>query len=79
MFGGVSAQTADGGFENPDNARDYEGYTLFDARLGLQGDRWKVSLFGRNLGDERYLLNIVGGNNFWSDGRTYGVELSMTY
>lgn len=78
-FGGVSAQTADGGFENPDNVRDYEGYTLFDARIGLQGQHWKASLFGRNLTDERYLLNLVGGNNFWSDGRTYGVELSMTY
>lgn len=78
-FGGVSMQTADGGYENPDNSRDYAGYTLFDARMGMQGGHWKASLFGRNLTDERYLLNTVGNNNFWSDGRTYGVELSMIY
>lgn len=76
---GVSLQTAAGGYENPDNSREYSDYTLLDARLGVLGQHWKVSLYGRNLTDEVYLLNAVGANNFWSDGRTYGVEVTLKY
>src|SRR5690606_31905750 len=59
-FVGVSGQYADGGYETPDNSREYEGYELYDARLGLEGDHWRFSLFGRNLTDEQYILNVVG-------------------
>lgn len=76
---GVSFQTAEGGAENPDNSRDYSGYELLDARLGVRGEHWRVALVGRNLTDRRYLLNTVGGNNFWSEPRTYGVEIRLTY
>jgi iron complex outermembrane recepter protein len=76
---GLSFQTAEGGAENPDNSRDYSGYELLDARIGVRGEHWRVALVGRNLTDQRYLLNTVGGNNFWSEPRTYGVEIRMTY
>lgn len=76
---GISFQTAEGGAENPDNSRDYSGYELLDARVGVRGEHWRVALFGRNLTDQRYLLNTVGGNNFWSEPRTYGVEIRMSY
>lgn len=78
-FAGVSAQLADGGFETPDNTREYEGYTLYDARLGIEGDSWRFSLFGRNLTDERYILNVVGTAEFWSQPRVYGAELTLRY
>jgi outer membrane receptor protein involved in Fe transport len=76
---GLSFQTAEGGAENPDNSRDYSGYELLDARLGVRGEHWRVALVGRNLTDQRYLLNTVGGNDFWSEPRTYGVEIRMSY
>ncbi len=78
-FAGVSAQLADGGYETPDNSREYEGYTLYDARLGLEGGSWRLSAFGRNLTDERYVLNVVGTAEFWSQPRSYGVELTFRY
>lgn len=78
-FAGVSAQFADGGFENPDNTREYAGYELYDARLGIEGDHWRFSLFGRNLTDERYVLNVVSTNEFWSQPRVYGAELALRY
>jgi outer membrane receptor protein involved in Fe transport len=78
-FVGLSGQFADGGFENPDNTREYEGYELYDARLGIEGDHWRFSLFGRNLTDEKYVLNVVGTNEFWSQPRVYGAELALRY
>ncbi len=78
-FVGVSGQFADGGFDNPDNSREYQGYELYDARLGLEGAHWRLSLFGRNLTDERYVLNEVSTNEFWSQPRVYGAELTFRY
>jgi iron complex outermembrane recepter protein len=78
-FVGVSGQFADGGFDNPDNSREYQGYELYDARLGLEGDHWRFSLFGRNLTDDQYVLNEVSTNEFWSQPRVYGVELTLRY
>ena len=78
-FVGGSVQYADGGFENPDNSRAYAGYTLYDARIGVEGERWRFSVTGRNLTDERYVLNVVGTAEFWSQPRTYGAELTVRY
>ncbi len=78
-FVGISGQFADGGYDTPTNVDTYEGYTLYDARLGLEGDHWRFSLFGRNLTDEQYVLNAVSGNEFWSQPRVYGAELTLRY
>ena len=78
-FVGVSGQYADGGYENPDNSREYAGYELYDARLGIEGEHWRFSVFGRNLTDEQYVLNVVGTAEFWSQPRVYGAELTLRY
>lgn len=78
-FVGASAQYAHGGYETPDNSRAYAGYTLYDARLGVEGERWRFSLTGRNLTDERYVLNVVGTAEFWNQPRVYGAELTLRY
>lgn len=78
-FAGVSAQYAHGGFETPDNSRPYAGYTLYDARLGVEGERWRFSVTGRNLTNERYVLNVVGTAEFWNQPRVYGAELTLRY
>jgi iron complex outermembrane receptor protein len=67
---------------NPPEARE-KGYWLADARLGIgaQDDRWSVSIWGRNLADERYrtqvLFSSVGFGETWGPPRTYGVSLSF--
>lgn len=33
-----------------------EAYELFNARTGFQAERWSLTLWGRNLGDERYAV-----------------------
>lgn len=43
------------GFPNSPDAVEH-GYTLFNAAIGLGDlkDRWKLSVFGKNIGDEKY-------------------------
>lgn len=78
-FASVSGQFAHGGFQNPPNTIGYPGYSLFDARVGLRAETWQLSVFGRNLGDETYVLNNVSNNNYWSQPRVVGVELTFRH
>ena len=78
-FIGGSAQYAHGGYETPDNTRAYAGYTLYDARIGVEGRNWRFSATGRNLTDKRYVLNVVGTAEFWNQPRIYGAELTLRY
>jgi iron complex outermembrane recepter protein len=43
------------------NARE-EAYGLLGAKLGIgsQNDRWRLTVFGRNLTDENFVNNIIG-------------------
>lgn len=75
----ASLQSADGGFQDSANTETYEGYTLFDARIGLQTERWRLSVFGRNLGDERYRLQTFSANSYFNEPRIIGVELGVRY
>lgn len=83
LWQGVSAhlagsmQTAYGGFENADNSRGFDGYTLYDARLGISSDMWRLSVFGRNLSDEIYRLQNVLSNDYYNEPQMFGVELSF--
>lgn len=62
-------------------------YGLLDARLvlseiPLSGGNWRVSVFGKNLTDEEYL--VFHGNaslpvGLFGDPRSYGIELSFEY
>ena len=67
---------------NPPEARE-PGYWLADARVGVGAadDRWNVSVWGRNLADERYrtqvLFSSVGFGQSYGAPRTYGVTLSF--
>ncbi|MGC8518724.1 MAG: TonB-dependent receptor [Steroidobacteraceae bacterium] len=57
-------------------------YQLFNARLGMQSFHWTVTLWGRNLGDKKYLAEVIpapefgGSFIFQGNGRAYGVEVS---
>jgi outer membrane receptor protein involved in Fe transport len=72
----VGFQSADGGFETPDNTRTYEGYDLLDARLALLTEHWRLSLFGKNLTDERFRIQTVALNDYHNEPRVIGLELS---
>jgi len=62
-----------------------EEYALVNARLGLEGDRWQATLWGRNLSDEDYLQEVIPAPEFGgsfihnSIGRSYGIELRYSF
>ncbi len=64
-----------------------EGYTLFNARLGLgeAGGRWSASVWVKNIADEQYsqyVNDLQGlGSILVTPGykRTYGIDLSMSF
>lgn len=79
FFVSGSLQLADGGMQNPFGTESYAGYSLVDARIGVRTEKWRLSAFARNLTDERYLLNEIAGNAYWSQGRVIGLEAMVRY
>ena len=73
----------------PDGGRQFdtkiEEYTLFDAFVTYTGssEKWRVSVFGKNLTDEIYhsASQYVGGLwtfSTYAPPRTYGVEFGIS-
>ena len=55
-----------------------KGYGLEDADLSYRTDRWRVSLFGKNLQNTVYYENNARSFSYVAFGgspRTYGVQL----
>lgn len=65
------------------NQRDTFG--VLDVRVGLQGERWRITAFANNLLNERYLAEVIPaiefGGSFISPGarRLYGLELGYRF
>ncbi|MCF6328693.1 MAG: hypothetical protein L3J02_02690, partial [Henriciella sp.] len=84
-FAGGSMQTEGGGYENASGGststtgRNLDGFLLFDARVGLSGDNWRLSLFGKNLSDEIYRAQTVAGNAFYNEPQKFGVEFKVNF
>jgi len=61
------------------------GWTEYDARVSLagRGEHWQVSLFGKNLFDNRHFTQITAffglPNGAVNDPRTVGIELAAKY
>jgi iron complex outermembrane receptor protein len=62
--------------ESQDPAFAQDERATVGARLGYEAARWRVSLYGENLTDERYYSLIIPGVGHGVPGapRTYGIE-----
>jgi len=84
-FMGGSVQTEGGGYTNASGdtlsstGRDLDHFLLFDARVGISGDNWQLSAFGKNLGDEEYLAQTISLNEFYNEPQKFGVELKINF
>ena len=86
-FSAVYSAKSDFYFDPANHPGELEdGFGLLDASVTWRsvGDRWNVSLWGRNLTDEEYrthsiLSNAAGTVDLWNLPRTYGVTLSWNY
>lgn len=70
-----------GGFTNGNyTITERDAYWLINARAGVGGENWSVVLFGRNIGDEKYLEEALTapefGGTFTHPGTRsrYGIE-----
>ena len=65
--------------ENPVFAS--RAHAIVNARLGYEAPRWRVTLYGENLGDENYAALIVPGVRHVAPGapRTYGFEATAKW
>lgn len=74
-----SMQIERGGIENPTGERSLPDFERFDARAGIRTGNITFSVFGRNLTDERYRIQTVNNNEYWTNGRVWGVRLAADF
>jgi outer membrane receptor protein involved in Fe transport len=62
--------------EGEDLAFGQRAYVLLEARIGYTSGRYRVTVYGENLADERYYSAITPGTGHGTPGapRTFGVE-----
>ncbi len=62
-----------------------DAYDTVNVRLGLESANWSVALWGRNIGDEEYLEEIIpapefgGSFNHQAPGDAYGAEFTYRF
>ena len=62
-----------------------DAYATLNARVGLGGERWTVTAWGRNVTDEDYLQEIIPAPEFGgsfihdSPGSSYGLDVSYSF
>ena len=60
-------------------------YSTLNARLGIAGEKWGVTAWGRNIADEHYLAEIIPAPEFGgafihdAPGASYGVEVNFKF
>jgi iron complex outermembrane receptor protein len=74
------------GFGNGDFSKQKrDAYSTLNLRLGVEGENWSATAWGRNVGDEDYLQEIIPapefGGSFIHDapGRSYGVDVTYSF
>jgi len=74
------------GFGNGDFSRQKrDAYSALNLRLGVEGENWTATAWGRNVGDEDYLQEIIPAPEFGgsfihqSPGDSYGVEVTYKF
>ncbi len=61
-----------------------DAYNVTNMRLGWRNDSWSISVWGKNVFDERYKaysldLGVLGATSFYAPPATYGVTLDAFF
>jgi len=62
-----------------------EAYEVYNARIGLNAERWSVTAWSRNITDEDYLQEVIPAPEFGgsfihdSHGRSYGLDVTFKF
>jgi len=77
---------AGGGFVTQDFSKtERDAYDTINLRLGLEGENWSATIWGRNIGDEDYLEEIIPAAEFGGSfihpaaTATYGADISYRF
>ena len=67
-------------FWDPDNSTARKAVSLVNFRAGLEGERWSLIAWSKNLLDEKYLAEyVLGGFVHLAEPRSYGIELTYNF
>ena len=65
---------------DPDNSSARKAVNLINARAGVEGERWSLTAWSKNLGDEKYLAEyVLGGFVHLAPPRSYGIEFAYNF
>ena len=86
-FGRVDAQFSGKKYWQIDNDDVQDGKTYLNARIGLEGERWSVYAWGKNLTDEeaysefapREFSGLDVDIGYLTQPRTYGVDFNLKF
>jgi len=73
------------GFDQDFSKAKRDAYDTINARVSLESEDWTVTLWGRNIADERYLEEIIPSPEFGgsfihpSALRAYGIDFKYTF
>jgi iron complex outermembrane receptor protein len=62
-----------------------DAYEVVNARIGLHGDRWDVTAWGRNLANKQYLAEVIPAPEFGGSfihqatGRAFGMDFGYRF
>ena len=62
-----------------------DAYDTVNMRIGLEGDNWTVTAWGRNITDERYLEEVIPAPEFGGSflhqaaGSSFGIDLQYSF
>ena len=67
-------------FWDPDNSSARRAVSLVNARAGLEGERWSLIAWSKNLLNETYLAEyVLGGFVHLAEPRSYGLEFTYNF
>ena len=67
-------------FWDPDNSTARKAVSLVNFRAGVEGERWSLIAWSKNLLDEKYLAEyVLGGFVQLAEPRSYGIELTYNF
>ena len=61
------------------NEMKQDAYTLLNAKVGYEAQNWSVSVFGRNLLDEKHIISTFGRAKMTAEPLVVGIQASSYF
>lgn len=85
-FFAISGSVEGGGYENAigglkiaGQSRSLASFDRLDLRAGFETERWRLSAYVQNLEDNVMMIQNISGNEYYTNGKIAGVQISMKF